>query len=232
MHLCSSMQRTRVKGTMVRQSSSPDTEPDFYSMPPVGLGQGDTQMPAKVDKTREDGGPAFDFTSPGGSSLAMPPLAPGISSYTGKPGSKDQGDSFGLPPIEDHIIQDALLLQPSTDSSADDLAFHPWGTKYMRHLQARANPLHIFKQIQQDASERRSDEEESHGSHPEKDSDSGSSPGGAAAGGDPKAPGKVDVDMVGFLEEVDLESDQDECLESEEAMARILDQDAIQISEV
>jgi hypothetical protein len=32
-HLCAYMQRTRVKGYKVRQASSPDTEPDFYSMP-------------------------------------------------------------------------------------------------------------------------------------------------------------------------------------------------------
>ena len=33
--LCSNIQRTRVKGTWVRTSSSPDTEPDFYLMEPV-----------------------------------------------------------------------------------------------------------------------------------------------------------------------------------------------------
>ena len=35
-HLCRRMQRTRVKGYWVRQSSSPETEPDFSSMPEVG----------------------------------------------------------------------------------------------------------------------------------------------------------------------------------------------------
>lgn len=33
--LCQLMQRTRVKGSWVRQSSSPETEPDFDTMPPV-----------------------------------------------------------------------------------------------------------------------------------------------------------------------------------------------------
>mmetsp|Transcript_20123 Transcript_20123/g.38154 ORF Transcript_20123/g.38154 Transcript_20123/m.38154 type:complete len:446 (+) Transcript_20123:112-1449(+) len=33
--LCQLMQRTRIKGSWVRQSSSPDTEPDFASMPPA-----------------------------------------------------------------------------------------------------------------------------------------------------------------------------------------------------
>lgn len=33
--LCSNIQRTRVKGTWVRTSSSPDAEPDFYRMDPV-----------------------------------------------------------------------------------------------------------------------------------------------------------------------------------------------------
>lgn len=34
-HLCTHMQRTRVKGYGVRQSSSPETEPDFYTMDAV-----------------------------------------------------------------------------------------------------------------------------------------------------------------------------------------------------
>ena len=35
-----------------------------------------------------------------------------------------------------------------------------------------------------------------------------------------------------FLEEVDLDTDEDDCLESEEAMARILEQEVNQVSEV
>ena len=34
--MCSKIQRTRVKGTWVRTSSSPESEPDFFSMDPVG----------------------------------------------------------------------------------------------------------------------------------------------------------------------------------------------------
>jgi hypothetical protein len=44
-HLCTHMQRTRVKGYWVRQSSSPDTEPDFYSMPCVNS---ETESPNKA----------------------------------------------------------------------------------------------------------------------------------------------------------------------------------------
>ena len=33
--LCTNIQRTRVKGTWVRTSSSPESEPDFWSMEPV-----------------------------------------------------------------------------------------------------------------------------------------------------------------------------------------------------
>ena len=40
--LCQLMQRTRVKGSWVRQSSSPDTEPDFAAMPPVPRGSHST----------------------------------------------------------------------------------------------------------------------------------------------------------------------------------------------
>ena len=38
--LCQLMQRTRVKGSWVRQSSSPDTEPDFSAMPVVPKSEG------------------------------------------------------------------------------------------------------------------------------------------------------------------------------------------------
>ncbi|GAX12074.1 hypothetical protein FisN_8Lh176 [Fistulifera solaris] len=38
-HLCAHMQRTRVKGYGVRQSSSPETEPDFYGMDAVSAPQ-------------------------------------------------------------------------------------------------------------------------------------------------------------------------------------------------
>ncbi len=38
-HLCTHMQRTRVKGYGVRQSSSPETEPDFYGMDAVSASQ-------------------------------------------------------------------------------------------------------------------------------------------------------------------------------------------------
>ena len=47
--LCNSIQRTRVKGTWVRTSSSPESEPDFYSMDPVVDFKGDGQ-----DEIRED----------------------------------------------------------------------------------------------------------------------------------------------------------------------------------
>ena len=38
-----------------------------------------------------------------------------------------------------------------------------------------------------------------------------------------------EVDLAVFLQEVDLESDNDEAFESEEAMARILEQDVTQV---
>jgi hypothetical protein len=47
-HLCAYMQRTRVKGYWVRQSSSPDTEPDFYSMPFV---TSETDSPNRAART-------------------------------------------------------------------------------------------------------------------------------------------------------------------------------------
>lgn len=46
--LCSKIARTRVKGTWVRTSSSPESEPDFYSMDPVvDLDEVDTQAQSR-----------------------------------------------------------------------------------------------------------------------------------------------------------------------------------------
>lgn len=58
-HLCHRMQRVRVKGSWVRQSSSPDTEPNFSAMPVVGhsgAGRGPSS-PAFQQSTALDGKP-------------------------------------------------------------------------------------------------------------------------------------------------------------------------------
>ena len=285
MHLCSSMQRTRVKGTMVRQSSNPGTEPDFSTMPPMhrcgakicgakiwnpplpeevflqslfslnsknapkvphnlvtpqgsirpGKG-GAHHVPVAVPpRTKED---TSDFTNAVGS-LTMPPLGVDgqgeISYKIDKQGSTSKSNQEavlpGLPPLEDKLIEEALRLQPGNDDSSD-LHFHPWGSKYMRHLQTLSNPLHVDNgQAARDGIKRSSSNTEDN----ESVSSGSSSPTGSNSGNEqPNTHGKFDADLVGFLEEVDLESDQDECLVGEEAMERILEQEeeVEQISEV
>ena len=71
-HLCRRMQRTRVKGYWVRQSSSPDTEPDFASMAVVGA-------PAKFDPSNlaMTGMPPQPRSAP-----TMPTVPPAASSAT------------------------------------------------------------------------------------------------------------------------------------------------------
>lgn len=80
-HLCSGILRKRVKGYWVRQSSSPATEPDFYSMPAVGLPGGDAASangadapaPAEAAATTASGEPNDPLP---GSSSNSPKTAP------------------------------------------------------------------------------------------------------------------------------------------------------------
>ena len=226
MHLCSSMQRTRVKGTMVRQSSNPGTEPDFSTMPPLRPGEGGlhrVQVP-QPPRTKETGD-AFDVTNTVGS-LSMPPL--GVDEQGEISYKVDKRDSTSKSPsLEDKLMQEALRLQPGNDDHSD-LRFHPWGSKYMRHLQTLSNPLQVdTAKAEQNGSKRSSANTE------DKESDSTDSSSSSSGNNQPNNHEKVDADLVGFLEEVDLESDQDECLVEEEAMERILEQEEeVKISEV
>jgi hypothetical protein len=52
-HLCRNMHRTRIKGYWVRQSSSPNTEPDFYHIPPVGEELSERMYPSTATKVTD-----------------------------------------------------------------------------------------------------------------------------------------------------------------------------------
>lgn len=67
-HLCAYMQRTRVKGYRVRQSSSPETEPDFYSMPFVAS---ETETPNRAAHTSSP--PSLPTPDVPDSSRSLPP---------------------------------------------------------------------------------------------------------------------------------------------------------------
>ena len=66
--LCNNLHRTRIKGYWVRQSSSPETEPDFYCMPHVCA----------------EGGPTADKTNKSGAFVPPPtiPVSPAMISAT------------------------------------------------------------------------------------------------------------------------------------------------------
>ena len=101
----------------------------------------------------------------------------------------------------------------------------------MRHLLSRVNTTNEQQRKGQpgkkSTDQGRKSPQSSQGSNA-----SGQEDGSSSSGAELKTPAKVDADLAVFLESVDLESDNDECLESEEAMARILEQDVSQISEV
>jgi hypothetical protein len=91
-HLCVYMQRTRVKGYWVRQSSSPDTEPDFYSMPFVNS---ETESPSKA--AHMSLAPIMVPLARHGSPATMPDV-PG-SSWSILPPAATFSNPLGLPPL-------------------------------------------------------------------------------------------------------------------------------------
>lgn len=141
--------------------------------------------------------------------------------------------TFGLPIMGDDSVKADLEKHTNKDQQDSVAAGRPRSTKFMRHLLAR-------DRTREDADEKEELIEKGgteNGQEQDKSPDVGD--GSPSSGESNKAPSsgdsktrKVDADLAVFLEEVDLESDEDEALESEEAMARILEQDIIQISEV
>lgn len=273
MHLCSNMQRTRVKGTMVRQSASPETEPDFSRMPPVGVNhQGNTPQQQMQMATLNYLGSQTQSSSSG-----RAPTASRSTAYSKGGGEERAAAALSdpsrtltrqtastMPPLVsgskmarptkmssvDQSLHGALKQNPPPSSSADAAGSQtqasawndrPWGTKYMRHLMTRSNfpqqPSNHHHQQQQPQQSRENPEAYTHVVGNISPGSSSSSSTNVASNSKKNNPissptAKVDADLAVFLEEVDLESDNDECLESEEAMARILEQEVSQISQV
>jgi hypothetical protein len=67
-HLCKRMTRTKVKGTRFKAASSPESEPDFYSMPPV-VGALVSPHPTSDEEMSHDSSRYSQSTAP------MPPAA-------------------------------------------------------------------------------------------------------------------------------------------------------------
>jgi len=79
-HLCMGIQRKRVKGYWVRQSSSPETEPDFYDMPVVGSSSSNPIPPAvrssdQVTTCQNTQDLSIQLPFPAMTPLPMPPLS-------------------------------------------------------------------------------------------------------------------------------------------------------------
>ena len=137
-------------------------------------------------------------------------------------------DSQALPNDEHHVSIDSPRLQSESLSSSPQQPAQPppraWGSKYMRHLITRTTSPRGEKCAKTEMDDKEKDTAPVNPGSEENSVTSSVSVN--------KAPAKVDAEMAVFLEEVDLESDQDECFESEEAMARILEQEVNQVSEV
>ncbi|CAB9526851.1 Heat stress transcription factor [Seminavis robusta] len=233
-HLCTNIQRTRVKGTMVRQSSSPETEPDFSVLPPVGVDHAKSTSSlfsarglqvATVVANRLDSGKTEGQHGNANHATSAPQLAYNdimLRNLQDPPRS-------ALPTSQDPF--DLKDKRARSENLRNEMSQPPppapraWGSKYMRHLLTRT----LTPQgEQQEGSNQEGNAEETQPSNPETEV------GSQGSGGSSKSHAKIDAesDLAVFLEEVDLDTDEDECLESEEAMARILEQEVNQISEV
>lgn len=157
------MVRTRVKGTVVRQSSSPEEEPHFEKMEPIG-----THVNGQV----------------------VPPPPPQSISKDEGVKMEDEGVKMEDEAPTSNELTPGKTFYPVKDDAYMNL--HPWGLKYMQNIL----------------------------------------PKGLIYG--TKYSGSRDNDLIDFLAEIDLESDNedDECYESEEAMARILEEEVTQVSAV
>jgi hypothetical protein len=98
--LCRLMQRTRVKGSWVRQSSSPDTEPDFSSMPVVPKSPHTAKLPPLRNTTSDT---AFHKTSP----------AEAVIPRSGQIHTTSRSSKINLQPLP-YLQQDSMASYPSS----------------------------------------------------------------------------------------------------------------------
>ena len=234
---------------MVRQSSSPESEPDFSKLPPVGI-----EHQRSVRQTRAEpaslGNQAMDELSSlallassaqdlqggnqsqGGSNQQCLPLAsPAVarmSPPSPRPLPNHPNISIGYPVLDEHVFsQDHIPMHSLNELNSIAPRGRPRGTKFMRHVLARN------RREEEETHQNKTVSERTTPDLPRRtDSSSNASSDARTQSSDSSKRRKVDADLAVFLEEVDLDSDEDECLESEEAMVRILEQDISLISEV
>lgn len=73
-HLCKKMIRTKVKGTRFKAASSPDSEPDFYSMPPV-VGMVVSPHPSSDEEMSHDSSRCYSQSTATAAAAPVPPAA-------------------------------------------------------------------------------------------------------------------------------------------------------------
>jgi len=205
MHLCNNMQRKRVKGTMVRQSSNPNTEPDFYNMPPLGDGRAHTG-------TATPTAAGASYNGAAASTAGIPPLA--LRDNLTTESSDEQAALLDFALQKGGFLSHHLMATPS----------NPCDSKYLRHLQTRlTNPLRSSEDQahQQESSEVAPPLERQ--VKPEGDSISSSSSHNNHGERKQKHQKKTNAELAVFLKEVDLDSSEDEGTREEEAMERILE---------
>eukprot|EP00523_Entomoneis_sp_CCMP467_P000215 CAMPEP_0168758160 /NCGR_PEP_ID=MMETSP0724-20121128/21556_1 /TAXON_ID=265536 /ORGANISM="Amphiprora sp., Strain CCMP467" /LENGTH=497 /DNA_ID=CAMNT_0008807027 /DNA_START=172 /DNA_END=1665 /DNA_ORIENTATION=+ len=106
-HLCHRMQRTRIKGYWVRQSSSPETEPDFSKMPVVG-------QPGEVASTTGEVLSGIAFSHLGSAQPVAQVAAGGLSSTAPSHGTEENVKVPPMPPL-------GLALPASTSDTTTTL---------------------------------------------------------------------------------------------------------------
>lgn len=230
----------------MRQSSSPETEPDFTCVPPVGTKHPSFKKqaaPRSEQRPREGRSSFVEKFFPDQpqnkdefKEQPIPSLACGGNLATSRAAYPAFGSAPQLWEEQQRQQQTAShLVEASAISRRSSPAFErQWGSKYMRHLMLRAKEQTLLQQGRKDSwtelsplrgpLKTDSDAKEQILQQGRKDSSTELSPLRGSL--------KTDSDLAVFLQEVNLDSDNDEAFEGEEAMARILEEDVTKISEV
>lgn len=114
--LCSKIQRTRVKGTWVRTSSSPESEPDFFSMDPVVDMEGSAVTSSPSAKPPQHSGLENQRTG-------TPPNFVSPKSSPALQGERDAGGEF-----QQTIQLDRFQLDATSDQACHDVPLNKSGT--------------------------------------------------------------------------------------------------------
>jgi HSF-type DNA-binding len=115
-HLCKQMTRTKVKGTKFKAASSPEQEPDFYTMPPVTTNNNSTTVTPHntSDESEEE-----ESTSHDSSSAPCSLSQQTASFYQPQPQQQQQQSLFEPLPIQylQSPVQSSMMMPPLSSPS-------------------------------------------------------------------------------------------------------------------